>query len=95
MYIYAYNGLNRISVPKNISICDLFHFYRYCILVFDLLRRVTNIQIFFFGWNKNGYQIDKNFTNSLPNLSVNNKNDTCIMGLSIRYPFLIRIEKSG
>ena len=47
MYIYAYNGLNRISVPKNISICDLFHFYRYCILVFDLLRRVTNIQIFF------------------------------------------------
>ena len=48
IYIYAYNGLNRISVSKNISICDFIRFYRYCILVFDLLHRVTNIRIFRF-----------------------------------------------
>ena len=47
MYIYAYNGSNWISVSINIDICDLF-FYGYCILVFDLLRRVTDIWIFRF-----------------------------------------------
>ena len=48
MYIYAYNISNWISVPINIDICDLLFFYGYCILVFDLLRRVTDIQIFWF-----------------------------------------------
>ena len=47
MYIYAYNRSNWISVPINIDIWDFF-FYGYCILVFDLLRRVTNIRIFWF-----------------------------------------------
>ena len=47
MYIYAYNGSNWIFVPINIDICDFF-FYGYCILVFDLLRRITNIRIFQF-----------------------------------------------
>ena len=44
MYIYAYNISNLISVPKNIGICDLF--FLNCILVTDLLRRVTDIHIF-------------------------------------------------
>ena len=48
IYIYGYNGSNRIYVPKNISIFYLVCFYRYYILVFDLLRSVTNIQIFWF-----------------------------------------------
>ena len=48
MYLYVYSGLNWIFVPNNISICDLLFFYKYCILVFFLLRRVTNIQIFWF-----------------------------------------------
>ena len=48
MYIYAYNGSNWIFVPINIDTCDLIFFYGYCILVFDLLRRVTNIRIFRF-----------------------------------------------
>ena len=48
MYIYAYNGSNWISVPINIDICDLFFFYGYCILILDLFRRVTDIQIFRF-----------------------------------------------
>ena len=86
IYIYAYNGLNQIYVPKNISICDLLlFFYRYCILVFDLLRRVTDICIFRFE--------SKRITNQIKNLqillsqSVNNKNYICIIGLSIHYPF--------
>ena len=62
MYIYAYNGLNRISVSKNISICDLFRFYRYYILVFDLLCRVTDIWIFWFE--------SKQITNQLKYLRI-------------------------
>ena len=45
IYIYAYNRSNYIFVPKNIGICYLLVF-GYCILIFDLLRRVTDIQIF-------------------------------------------------
>ena len=48
MYRYAYNGSNWISVLINIDICDLLFFNGYCILVFDLLCRVMNIQIFWF-----------------------------------------------
>ena len=48
MYIYAYNRSNWISVPINIDICDLFFFYGCYILLFDLLRRVTDIRIFRF-----------------------------------------------
>ena len=53
MYIYAYNGSDWISAFKNISICDLLRFYRYCILVFALLRKATYIQIFLFESQKN------------------------------------------
>ena len=45
MYIYAYNGSNWIFVPI-ILIFVIYFFYGYCILIFDLLRRVTDIQIF-------------------------------------------------
>ena len=48
MYTYAYNGSDRISVLKNISIYDLLRFYKYCILVFDFIRSIMDIQIFRF-----------------------------------------------
>ena len=49
MFIYAYNRSNWVYVPINIDICDLlFIFHGYCILVFDLFRRVTDIRIFRF-----------------------------------------------
>ena len=47
VYIYAYNRSNLIITPKNIGICDLFFFN--CILVIDVLRRVTDIHIFWFN----------------------------------------------
>ena len=46
MYIYACNRSDRISVSKNINICDLVLFYGYCILVFAMLHRVPDIRIF-------------------------------------------------
>ena len=41
--------MDQIRYPfLNISICDLLHFYGYCILVFVFLRRATDIRIFLF-----------------------------------------------
>ena len=47
MYIYAYNRSNLIIALKSIGICDLLFFN--CILVIDLLRKVTDIHIFWFN----------------------------------------------
>ena len=63
-----------------------FVFNKYFILVFDMLRSVTDIQIFLVR-SKMDNESNQKFTNIFYKLSVNNKNKICIIGLSIRYPF--------
>ena len=48
MYIHVYNGLYQIGHPflNFLVFVICFVFYGYCILVFDLLRKVTYIHIF-------------------------------------------------
>ena len=79
---------DRIGYPflKILVFVICFIFYKYCILVFDLLRMVTNIPIFLVRI-KTDNKSNKNFTNIFPNLSVNDKNNICIIVLSIRYSF--------
>ena len=54
--------MNWIYVFINIDICDLFFFYGNYILVFDLLRRVTDIRIFRFESTR---IIESKFMNNL------------------------------
>ena len=73
---------DRIGYPflKLLLFVVCFVFYIYCILVLDLLRRVTSIRIFFVRIKTNN-KLNKKFTIILPSLSVNNKNNICIIRL--------------